>query len=176
MTRRLRAARRGPRGDGEDTPAARAPMRTMIKVSAAVLVAVVVVYFVARTLRVESSRSESPQGTAIEPLAAYVELEGAAVASLAEHPATEAVRRTVAEEPPGGVSAVTGPKVLRVVLEGITEENARRATVTLTGVDGGDEWPAEIRDSWPCQGLTSEFDLDPFFASVAERVKPDTAA
>ncbi|MEE8218779.1 MAG: hypothetical protein V3S03_07405, partial [Vicinamibacteria bacterium] len=90
--------------------------------------------------------------------------------SLAD-PATEIGRRSpVAEQPPVGVSAARGTNVLRVVLEGITEEDARMATVTVTGVDERDGWPMEIGDSWPCQGLTSEFDLDPALASV-ERLK-----
>ena len=91
--------------------------------------------------------------------------------------------------------------MLRVILEGVTEENARMTTVTVTGVDKrtfqrreglptsgrvdsktegalirndsthsyAPKWPAEIRGSWPCQGLTSQFDLDPFFADVAEQ-------
>ena len=213
-------------------------MGTKMRVSAAVLVAAVIVYFVART-----PQAESPPVAAVEPPAADVELVGAA----AVDPAAEAVRRIlVAEEPSGGVS-VAGTNVLRVILEGITEENARMTTVTLTGVDKrtfdrrlatpdqwrayvqwiqrslnrvlgtgsavdgqlgprtreaiitfqrreglptsgrvdpktegalirydgthsyAPKWPAEIRGSWPCQGLTSEFDLDPFFASVAER-------
>ncbi len=140
-------------------------MGTMMKVSAAVLVAAACVYFVART-----QRAESPRIAGVEPLAADVELADAELVSAAEDPTTEAVRRSpVAEESPVGVSAARGTNVLRVVLEGITEENARMTRVTLTGVDERNEWPAKIRDSWPCQGLTSEFDLDPFFAVVAER-------
>ena len=136
-------------------------METKTKVSAAVLVAAVIVYFVART-----PLAESPRIAAAEPLASDVEL----VDTAAEDPATEAVRRSLdAEESSGGESAVTGTNVLRVVLEGITEENARRATVTLTAVDEREEKTAEVRDSWPCQGFSSEFDLDPFFAVVAER-------
>ncbi len=140
-------------------------MGTKTRVSAAVLVAAACVYFVTRT-----PQAESPRMATVEPPTADVELVGAAVLSAAEDPAMEAVRRSpVAEKPPVGVPTVAGTKVLRVVLDGITEENARMTRVTLTGVDERDEWPAEIRDSWPCQGLTSEFDLDPFFASVAER-------
>ncbi len=147
-------------------------MGTKIKVSAAVLVAAACVYFVVYFV-VRTPRTESPGIAAVEPMGADVELVDAALVSAAEDPAAEAVRRSpVAEEPPGGVSAALGTNVLRVVLEGITEEDARMTTVTLTGVDKRlrhDEWPAEIRDSWPCQELTSEFDLNPFFASVAEQ-------
>jgi RNA polymerase sigma-70 factor (ECF subfamily) len=139
-------------------------MGTMMKMSAAVLLAAACVYFVART-----PPAESPRMAAVEPPAADVELVGAELVSPADDPATEAVRRTVMDELRVGVSLARATNVLRVVLEGITEDDARMATVTLTGVDERDEWPAEIRDSWPCQGLTNEFDLDPFFASVAER-------
>ncbi len=221
-------------------------MRTKICVSVAVLVAVAVVYFVVR-----APRAESPPMAAVEPLEAGVELADAAVAPAFELPVARSavVQNLVAEESPGGVSAVEGTSVLRVVIEGVTEEDARMTTVTVTGVDKrsfdrrlataerwsayvqwvqsalnrvlgtrlevdgrpgprlhqaivafqereglpqsgrGDprteaalirydgmhsyapQWPAEIRDSWPCQGSTSEFELDPFFALVAERVE-----
>ncbi len=39
------------------------------------------------------------------------------------------------------------------------------------------QWPDDVRGSWPCQGLSSEFGLDPFFAAAAERredVRVDT--
>ncbi len=136
------------------------------KVSAAVLVAAVIVYFVTRT-----PRAESPPMAAVEPHAAVVEGVDSTVVPAFELPARSAERqRLVVEEPPAEVTGVTGTNVLRVVLEGITEEDARMTTVTLTGVDKRDGWPVEIGDSWPCQGLTSEFDLDPAFASV-ERLK-----
>ena len=137
-------------------------MGTMTKVSAGFLVAAACVYFATRT-----PPAASPRITAVEPQAAEVELEGAAAAPMAADPATEAGRRSpVAEESSARVSSARGSNVLRVVLEGLTEEDARMATVTLTGVDKPNEWPVEIRDSWLCQGLVSEFDLDPFFASV----------
>ena len=108
-------------------------MGAMTKVSAAVLVAAVIVYFVART-----PRAESPSMAEAEPLAAEVELEAAAVAFLAEDPATQAVRqRLVAEEPPVSVSAALGTNVLRVVLEGISEEDARMAKRHGDGRGGG---------------------------------------
>jgi len=151
-------------------------IRLALASTAAVLVAAACVYFVVRTPPAESARV-----AAVEPPAAEVELpeppesNDVAAVSPAEVPATDAGRRSpVAEEPSGGVSAVTGTNVLRVVLEGITEEDARMTTVTLTGVDKRAKWPAEIHDSWPWhglpgRGLTSEFDLDPYFAAVVER-------
>ena len=141
-------------------------MGTMMKVSAAVLVAAAGVYFVMRT-----PQAESPRMAAVDsPPAADVEPIDAELVSAVEGPATEAGRRSqVAEEAPVGVAAAFGTNVLRVILEGITEEDARMTTVTLTGVDERAKWPAEIRESWSCRGLTSEFALDPFFASVAGR-------
>ncbi len=134
--------------------------------TSAVLLAAVVVYFVTRT-----PRAESLPAAVVEPLPTVVQRVDVADVSAFKLPAARsaAVQSLVAEEPPGGAAAIAGMKLLRVVLEGITEENARMTTVTLTGVDEPDEWPGSIRDSWLCEGLTSEFDLDPFFASVAER-------
>lgn len=135
-------------------------MGTMIKVFVAVLVAAICVYFVIRT-----PQSEPALETAVESPAADVELLRAALEDLA----TDVLQRSpLAVESPVGESAVTGTKVLRVVLEGITEENAQMTAVTLTGVDERKEWPADMQGSWHCLGLTSEFDLDPFFASVAD--------
>jgi len=140
-------------------------MGAKTRVSAAVLVVAAGVYFVTQT-----PRAESPALPVVEPPVADVELVDAALVPAAEDPAAEAVRRSlVAEEPPVGVSAVRGTHVLRVIVEGITEEDARMTTVRLTGVDERAKWPAEVRDSWPCEGLTSDFDLNPFFARVAER-------
>jgi len=219
-------------------------MGTMMKMSAAILVAAVGTYLVTRT-----PGGEAQPVTAVTPPAADGEVPepiDAAVVTAAMDPARSAVGRSpVAEEPPGGVPAAPGSNVLRVILEGVTEEDARMTTVTLTCVDkrafnrklataeqgrayvqwiqeslnhvlgtrlavdgqlglatrrairdfqqreglptdgrsvpeteraliqhvGMDsyapQWPAEIRDSWRCQGSTTEFDLNPFLASVA---------
>jgi hypothetical protein len=138
-------------------------IRIALSGTALVLVAAVLVYFMA-------PRDESPAMPAVEPQAADVELAvpvGAVVVSRVEEPATEAVRRIpVAEEPPANVSPARGTNVLRVILEGVTEEDARMATVTVRGVHRFDGWPSEIGDQWPCGGLTSEFDLDPVLALV----------
>lgn len=215
----------------------------MIMVSAAVLVAAGCVYFVTRPPGAESLRMAT-----VGPRAADEEFADAEPSLAPEGPATETVRwNPVAEQSTARVSAIAGTKVLRVVLEGFTEENARMARVTLTGVDRrafdprlatveerrsyvqwvqeslnrvlgtqlavdgelgsvthqailsfqgreglpmdgrvgpktegalirhvgthlpAPQWPPEIRDSWLCQGLTSEFDLDRFFAVVGQR-------
>ncbi len=139
-------------------------MGTMMKVSAAVLVAAAGVYFVTQT-----PQAESPRMATVEPPATDVELQepiDAELVSALEGPATEAGRRRRVAEAPVGVAAAIGSNVLRMVLEGITEEDARMARVTLTGVHEQGEWPAGIRDSWRCHGLTSEFVLGPFLASV----------
>ncbi len=147
-------------------------MGKMKMASAAVVVAtilmLILLYFVMDFVT-RTPRSESPPQAAVEEL-----VDAADVTSVADS-ATNAVQQNpVADEPSVDVPAIAGTKVLRVVLEGITEEDAPMTTVTLTGVDRRDKWPAEIQDTWPWQGLTnagltSEFDLDPFFASVAER-------
>lgn len=144
-------------------------MGMMMKVPAAILVAAASVYFVTRT-----PPAESPRIATVEPPATDMEIKepiDAELVSAVESQATGAGRRSqVAEEAPGGVSAFLGTRVLRVILEGITKEDARMTTVTLSGVDERAKWPLEIRDSWLCEGLTSEFDLDPFFARLAERI------
>jgi hypothetical protein len=137
----------------------------VLRVFATVLVAAACVYFVVPA-------AESPGVGSAEPVAAsegaeFAETEGVPTLEL---PAMEAARQSlIAEAPPADETAVAGTSVLRVTLEGITDEDAREATVTVAGVDAGAEWPSELRDSWPCQGLSSEFDLDPFLASVAVR-------
>ncbi len=122
---------------------------TKIKVFAAVLVAAILVYFliyfVART-----PRAESPPMAAVEPQVADGELVDAADGTSVADPATEAVRRSpVVDEPSVDVPAIAATNVLRVILEGITEEDAQMTTVTLTGVDKNAKWPGEIQDSWP---------------------------
>lgn len=132
--------------------------------SAAVLVAVAV-YFVTR-----QPPAESPGMTAVEARAANVEVDGAVVAKEVEDLARSPVRRSVVTgEPSGGVSAVAGSHLLRLVLVGTTVEHARRATVTALGVEQSNERLVRIQDPWPCQGVTSGFDLDPFLARLAER-------
>jgi len=136
-------------------------MRSMIKVSASVLVAATCLHFVQRAPQTELARPP-----AVVPLAAEVELESAAVAD----PAWSAGGRSqVAELPPVGVATAAGTSVLRVVLVGVTEESATKTTVTLTAVDVHGSSTAENRESWHCQGLTSAFDLDPYLAAVAEQ-------
>jgi hypothetical protein len=137
----------------------------MRKVFATVLVAAACVYFVVPA-------AESPRMAKAEPVAANedVELADAAVVPALELPAMEAARQSlIAEGLPGDVTAVAGTNVLRVTLEGLTQEDARLATITLAGVDEREEWRTEILDSWPSQGSTSAFVLDPFLALVEGR-------
>ncbi|MEM7305048.1 MAG: RNA polymerase sigma factor [Planctomycetota bacterium] len=143
-------------------------MGTMMKVSAAVLVGVACVYIAMRT-----PQSESPHTATVEPPAIDVELDepqGAELVSTVEGPAKAAGRRSLStEEAPADVAATRGTKVLRVIVEGITAQDARKATVTVTGVKTSNERRATIQDTWPCEGLTSEIDLGPFFARLAEQ-------
>ncbi len=140
-------------------------MGTKSRVSVALLVAVACVYFLVRT-----PAAVSQPVAVVEPRAGEVERVSAPVAPVLELPVRSAeVQSLVAEEAPADVPAVAGTNVLRVVLEGISEADARLATVTVRGVHDFDGWPAEVRDSWPCQGLTSEFDLDPVLARLERR-------
>ncbi len=241
-------------------------MRKKRTVSVAVVAAAILMcfalYFVTRTLRFESPRAKSPQQSTVDSQLAEGESVDVADVTPVVDSATKSVRQgPVVDDLPSG-SAETGTKLLRVFLEGITEEDARTTTVTLTGVDSrafdtrltileqrhdyvewiqtslndvletelavdgqmgpvtrqaittfqrqerlqengragpkteealirrvgshppAPHWPAEIRDSWSwrglsteglaseglaSEGLASEFDLDPFFADVAQK-------
>ncbi|MEM7305047.1 MAG: RNA polymerase sigma factor [Planctomycetota bacterium] len=143
-------------------------MGTVAKVSAGILVVAACLHFATRTPQVEV-----PRVATIEPLAANGELpetDELAGVPEAESPTTEARRRTaVAEEPPVDVTPALPTNVLRVVIEGITEEVAREAEIALAVWDERGRAIEGIRASWLCQGSTSDFDLDPIFASVADR-------
>jgi hypothetical protein len=140
-----------------------------LQVSAAVLVAAAIVYFVVRTATTESARTAEAGPLTATDEAELQKTEAVEVPAF-ELPTLETTRqRLVAEEPPVEVAAVTGAHVLRVVLKGLADEDARAAKVTLTGLYERAGWPTEIQDAWPCQGSSSDFDLDPFFAAVAER-------
>ncbi|MCA8974125.1 MAG: hypothetical protein KDC98_05355 [Planctomycetes bacterium] len=119
----------------------------------AVIVAVVIAYFVTRT-----PLPLAPPVGPVESMATAKELVGTAV----PEPNADVVQRSLVAEGSSDAAAVAARRVLRVILEGSTDEDARLTTVTLTG-------PAEIRASWPCRGSASEFDLDPLFASAARR-------
>ena len=83
---------------------------------------------------------------------------------------TEPVQRNlIAEESPD--SAATGTHVLRLILEGITEESAATATITVATYDPGKNRTNHLRESWPSQGSTSEYALDPYLAAVANPVE-----
>ncbi|MEM7311300.1 MAG: RNA polymerase sigma factor [Planctomycetota bacterium] len=142
-------------------------MGTTTKVSAAALAAAVCVYLVVR-----APRSESPQMATIEPPASDAEVVQAAraaeFANAAEGAEPDSARSLVAEEPAIDAGAAAPGNVLRVVLEGLEAEDARIATVTLSGVHERDGWPMELEGPWPCRGLSTEFDLDPVFASVEQ--------
>ncbi|MEM7263156.1 MAG: hypothetical protein AAF488_14290, partial [Planctomycetota bacterium] len=67
--------------------------------------------------------------------------------------------------------------VLRVVVEGVEEEEASETTVRLSagwGNDGGavheGDLPGVVK-SWACRGLSNEFVLTDFFASVDEQLR-----
>lgn len=139
-------------------------MGTMMKVSAAVLVAAAGVYLATRTPEVESTRTAR-----VEPLAEDAAPEDAELLSATADSSTQDARRIpVAEEPAGTATVAPGRNVLRVLLDGVTEEGALMSTVTLTGASEQVRWPAQLQESWPCQGSTSEFDLDPFLRRVAQ--------
>lgn len=139
------------------------------RVFAVVLVAAVGVYLVVRAAPGESvgvASVENPAGDVghggAEPLSGaqasgVVAMDGAVQ------------RKAVTQAAPGEGEAALGVNVLRVVVDGITEEEAREVSVTLSVRDEDGKRVAGAEGSWVCRGLTSEFDLDPLFARVEER-------
>lgn len=126
-----------------------------------------------------SQKPDSPPHTAAKTQSAGgrqvsngARVESANVAADENATAKLAPQSPIVTEPTLDTPAIAATNVLRVVLQGISEENAPEVTVTLTSLrevgESGerDELPSEIFDSWPCQGLTSEFDLDPLLETV----------
>ena len=140
-------------------------MGTKTKVSAAILTTAAVVYLVTRP-----PQAESPWMVTIKPPTADAELQERIDAELVSAAKEAGGRSQVAEEAPVDVATIIGTNALRVVLEGITEEDARMAAVRLTARDENEKTIAGIEDSWPCDGLTTDSDLDPFLARVAMRI------
>ncbi len=128
--------------------------RVSLVVLVAALVAVLAVQLVMRVERVESAPMEAAESRAAD--APPADSPGFTLPS-----AEAAPPRVVVHEPPVDASAHADRQVLRVILEGIQEEDARLAKVTVTG---GDE-----RDAWPCTGATSEFELGTLLERAAER-------
>jgi RNA polymerase sigma factor (sigma-70 family) len=117
---------------------------------------------------------EPPPGSSptagIEQLAPEGEPMDIAALPTPELPAAESERQSlVGSAPPADVPRVAGAHVLRLIIEGITDEDARLATVTLAGVDQSRDWRTEALGTWPSQGPTSEFVLDPYLALVEGR-------
>lgn len=146
---------------------------TMLKVMVAVLVAAVGVYFLAKELRIEPTTPESTMAVASDPQRADMEtIAPGGLSTDDELSATETERRSPEEEEPTAAGEAAEPtRVLRVVIDGVGEEYAREATVTVAGVPERDGWPARIQESWPALGVTSDFDLGPFFERMAQRGK-----
>ena len=96
-----------------------------------------------------------------------------AAASFSEPTSTNGSSTSSSEEPQPTSERppLEGDHILRVVLEGLSEEDAHPATITLTGVDHGREsWPFHFRRTWPGQGLVSEVAIDPFFSHVESQL------
>ncbi len=145
-------------------------MGTMTKVSAAVLVTAILLYLATRAPVYDGvppvAEVGSPAGEANPE-----EAEPGEVAQLpgVEAPSPAAVGRTQAgERPPVVAPTAAESHVLRVLIEGITADDAQDTTVILRGVYRGGMWPAELQKSWPGRGLSNEFDMAPFFTGLAE--------
>jgi len=139
---------------------------TTTKVAAAILVVAGCLYFSTRALEEDSPQPSPTRVTAVESPASGVDTKLASE----KEPVAEAVRRVpVPQQPLDAGTAGAVRRVLRVVLEGLAAEDARLATVTLATVDGQGDRPAEIDGPWPCQGRTSEFELEPFLVGAAQQ-------
>ncbi len=123
----------------------------------ALLVSLVVagfLWFMQSAMVPPGSSQGSPPGNSARITPSATDPETGGVPAAADDRAI-ANERSVAKAT-GATLAKTETAVLRVVVEGITEEDARMTRVTLTGVDERrDDWPSHIKDSWPCQGLSS---------------------
>lgn len=162
------AMEQGPVRD-DPAPPTRSPGATrLMKAAAALLVGATLAYF--------ATRSPDPRPVAdVQPLVTDSQPAEAMDLAAGEELADAAPRRLAAapevEPEPEALPVITGARVLRVVLEGLADADPSLATVTLTGVDEHlpwPGWPPEVADAWTCRGSTNEFDLDPFFAKVAE--------
>ena len=149
-------------------------MGTKTKTAAAILVAAICVSFLVRAPWRDSRRT-----AAVEPSAGDLEsVHGAdptapqaMTAPAADVTAAEAGRRSPgADVPSEGDAATRSKTVLRVVVEDVTERDARRATVTVIGRGVSFGRRDTIQESWSIHGLTSEYDLDPFLARVTQRL------
>jgi len=114
-------------------------------------------FFVLREPQTESLRSEAGESQFVD--------EGRVSAGIS----VESGKRSALEKGALDNMEVTlGEEFLRIILDGITEEEARMGRVQLTGVMQGGQWPGELRFVWGCSGPISEFNLASFFASVRQ--------
>ncbi len=126
---------------------------------AVMVVTAVCVYLLARSPQTDSP----PLRTSGQSPESEEEIEGAVAA---DPHAESASRSPVAGSSSVGESKTPVTHVLRVLLEGVSDEHARMATIALAGRDKRDGWPTEIAGPWPAQGQASEFDLDPVLARL----------
>lgn len=147
-------------------------MGTTMKVSVALLVGAACVWLVARP-----TREAAPQGTnaaAPERETALASAQGTPPepdleASVPAAPAAPTGRRApITREPEPEASAPRAGHVLRVILDGVSEESARSATLGVVGLND-DERPTEVRASWASAGRTTEVALDAFLSELAPR-------
>lgn len=144
-------------------------MGTLAKVSTAVVVVSACVYFATRSPRQSPDQVEvaaqSPDSTELAP-SLEIDADGTTV-SVGDEP--YAARSPAVREARELEAAGTGKSLLRVHLDGVSEAEARSATIELLGLDDRDGWPMDLEVSWPSQGLESEFDLTEVLAALEGR-------
>ena len=133
------------------------------KTSAAILMVAIGAYFLPRTKLTEATPIagvESPAQGGLGGMAGIrrgmQEVTGSAQRDPIAEDAWKKERRGLARN------------VLRLLVEGVAQDEAGRATARVVGraAEGGLD---EIQESWPARGARNEYDLDRFFERVAER-------
>lgn len=161
------------------------------KAFAAVLVAVIfmvlVVHFATRTPRSEQHTPEPAEGIVVDELSAHATRPVSGVDRRVDTAGRAPVAEKALAESASVESEVADQIILRVVLEGITEQDAQRTRVTLRGMDHRRElWPSHYSVTWSWDSPRSEgtvasnstsagplvqrdFAIDSFFERVEER-------
>lgn len=140
-------------------------MGAMLKISAAVLVGVVGVYFVTR-----DSEAESDDDATLAPPSEGAELaESERLLAVESTDVAADARSPVVSQYPRAVVSSVNARVLRVVLEGIEPESASMGTVTVTALREGLERSEQIEKSWSLDGVTSEFGVDAILRGLSEQ-------
>ncbi len=142
-------------------------MKLGVKVVAVILAAVICLYFVLQPPQGEFPEMElGGRSTSTEQLGNAATGRTGPDANIGQRSLIEA--EPVNEEVSTKEVALSETHVLRVILEGVTEPEALLATIHVKGIDERDKRPIPIEQTWPSQGLVSEFEITSSFAAVTQ--------